>query len=246
MQATTFDPAGPFLTLLSPDAQTIQWKNYLTQWTEPVIRRVTASIEKPMLIAVPVYAAALVLAGLALLWVGRGKAGAASIGAIALACVSFGAAALAFPIKTEVKLPGQTTPDAEAAHLVISGLLNNVSTAMLANDDAGFAAALAPFVSRMHTIEVGAEIKRGLSVSLPSGARARTDGIVNLRVEQISASNRQPNYQILATWTAQVSGGHWGHMHRRAITYRGLVDILHEGEVWVLDGLTILSAQPAS
>ena len=35
-----------------------------------------------------------------------------------------------------------------------------------------------------------------------------------------------------------MSGGHWGHLHRRLVTYRGLVDVTRQADRWVLDGLS--------
>ena len=49
--------------------------------------------------------------------------------------------------------------------------------------------------------------KNGLSVSLPSGARALTEAIRGLEVEKVTRHGEK--LSLLAHWTAQVSGGHW-------------------------------------
>ncbi|WP_170570236.1 hypothetical protein [Ruegeria atlantica] len=66
---------------------------------------------------------------------------------------------------------------------------------------------------------------------------------MDLLIESLSRGEGQNDFQILANWTARVSGGHWGHLHRQNVNFRGLMDVSRRGDRWVLDGLTILNAQ---
>jgi hypothetical protein len=127
----------------------------------------------------------------------------------------------------------------------MASLLENIAVAMLETDDAGFNTALEVFVAGESIEAVGPEIRRGLTVALPSGAEARTEEIVNLVVEEIEKTAGSSSHQILTSWTARVSGGHWGHMHRRKISYRGLAEISQIDGTWFLNGLTVLNAQEA-
>jgi len=239
--ATTFDPAGPFLTLLDPEAQQIEWINYLTQWEEPVVRPL--EVNTATVLNVPWLTGILVAIGIVALLLALRGVGRARSGAAAGAGAAFLGAILAYPITTSIELPGQGAPDIESAHRVVAGLLDNISTAMLETEEAQFEAALDAFVAAENVDAVGPEIRRGLTVSLPSGARARIEEITDLTVEVVTEAANGAGHQVLASWSAQVSGGHWGHLHRRTITYRGLADVFQNDGTWYLSGLTILGAQ---
>ena len=83
-------------------------------------------------------------------------------------------------------------------------------------------------------------MRRGLSVTLPTGARALTDDIDDVTIEKIEP--RDGGIGVLARWIANMSGGHWGHEHRQRVAYRGLLDLEETDGVWKLRGLTILNA----
>ena len=102
-------------------------------------------------------------------------------------------------------------------------MIRNAAVAMLEIRPERFDAALAPFVSADAIGAVGDEMRRGLSVNLPSGAHALTESIGDVAVEKIDT--RGEGLSLLATWKALVSGGHWGHMHRREIQFRALIDV---------------------
>ncbi|WP_068113493.1 hypothetical protein [Tropicimonas marinistellae] len=238
---TLTDPAGGVPAQVRAGDPVVRWTNHLTTWEEPQSRPVTVSTAR--VVDLPLVAMVLGLGAAAAAWVAVRGRGPRRVLAIAGAVACVGAAALTAPLSTRIPLPGRPAPDADAAHLLMAGLLDNMGAAMLETRPDGFAQALAPFVLSGRTGDVGAELRRGLSVSLPSGALARTDEIVEIEVERISPVPDATGNQIVAQWTASVSGGHWGHLHRRQVTYRGLVDVTREADRWFLSGLTILSAQ---
>ena len=135
-------------------------------------------------------------------------------------------------------------PDEEVAGPISRAMVRNTAAAMLEVEPERFRAALKSFVSSDAIDSVGQEMRRGLSVSLPSGARALTEAIRGLEVEKVTRHGEK--LSLLAHWTAQMSGGHWGHMHRRQIGYRALLDVTEADSTWKLDGLTIISARPSS
>ncbi len=65
----------------------------------------------------------------------------------------------------------------------------------------------------------------------------------DLNVESFAPGEDRNQHQVLANWTARVSGGHWGHLHRQTVSYRGLLDVSRHGDLWMLDDLTIISAK---
>ncbi len=238
---TLTDPTGGIPARVRSDDPVVRWTNFLTDWIEPHSQPVTVSTAT--VISLPLFAVALGLGALVAGWSGFRHTGSRRFVFLACASVVMGAAVAVAPMTNRIALPGQPEPDVQAAQKLMSGLLHNVGTAMLETRPGGFAEALHPFVPSDRVAEVGAELRRGLSVTLPSGALARTDEIVDLKVERIEPASDGVGNQILATWTSSMSGGHWGHQHRRFVTYRGLVDVSRQADRWYLDGLTILSAQ---
>ncbi|PRY26944.1 hypothetical protein CLV78_1011049 [Aliiruegeria haliotis] len=238
---TLTDPAGGVPAVVRRDDSVVSWTNHLTSWTDPKPERVTVSTAK--VLDLPVLAGGFIVAAFAAAWTAFRNKGTRRIAAATVCVAGMVAAAIFAPRTTPVQLPGQPGPDAEATQHVMAGLLENAGTAMLETRPDQFELALAPFVRPERANDVGAEMRRGLSVTLPSGALARTDEIVDIEVEQVTPESDGNGSQILATWTASVSGGHWGHLHRRLVTYRGLIDVSRQADQWFLNGLTILSAQ---
>ncbi|MDW4551688.1 hypothetical protein R5H32_20350 [Defluviimonas sp. D31] len=241
---TLTDPVGGVPALARADDPVVRWVNHLTTWQNPQSRPVNVSTAT--VLSLPLLAGTFGLVALCAAWMAfrtRGpRRGVALLGGAATLI----AATITIPVTTRITLPGEPAPDSAAARQLMSGLLDNVGTAMLETRQEGFDHALTTFVPSDRSAEVGAELRRGLSVILPSGALARTDEITDLEVEQISPAPDGAGSQILARWTASMSGGHWGHMHRRLVTYRGFIDVSRQGDRWFLGDLTILSAQTQS
>ncbi|MCL5779264.1 hypothetical protein M1105_20100 [Limibaculum sp. FT325] len=238
---TLVDPAGGVPEQVRPDDPTVRWTNFLTVWEEPKSKPITVTAAS--VVTLPLASIGLLMAGLVAGWSALRTGGRWRSASIAAAGAVLIAAVAAFPVSTGIALPRGATPTPEAAHAILSGVLDNVSAAMLETRPSGYDAALASFVSEDHRNAVGSELRRGLSVSLPSGARALTDGMADLSIEEITPASDGAGTQILASWSAEVSGGHWGHLHRRKVSYRALFEVTRTQGHWFLDGLTVLSAQ---
>ncbi|MFC3614881.1 hypothetical protein ACFORG_14010 [Lutimaribacter marinistellae] len=238
---TLTDPAGGEPAQVRGDDPVVRWTNRLTQWSEPRAKPVT--ISTGTVVSLPMVAIALAIGAIGAAWVAFKSRGKRRGVAIAGSACALALAATTLPATTQITLPGQPAPDAEEARQLMSGLLDNVGATMLETRPDNFVQALTTFVPPDRAKDVAAEMRRGLSVTLPSGAFARTDEVTGIEVEQVSALPDGDGSQIIATWTASMSGGHWGHIHRRLVTYRGLVDVTRDADEWFLSGLTILSAQ---
>lgn len=236
------DPAGGLPSQVTPDDPTITWTNFLKTWHEPASRPITFRGNEPL--AVPYLTATLAMFGLAAVAFAVRKPSAArrrGWGAIAIVAVL--AAVVALPVKATVPIPNSGQLDTAAAQEVMAVLLDNVGATILENDQKRFSETLAPFVLPKAIDAVGAEIQRGLSVTLPSGARARIASVDELQVEEISPTSDGNGHQVLASWNAEVVGSHWGHAHQRLVRYRGLFDLFQVDGDWYLGALTVLGAQ---
>lgn len=230
------DPAGPVPDWATPDSPKIRWTNFLKTWKDPEVAVVRADATSA--VTLPFLSILLLVLGLALgIKALRGPSGRwrwGTASAVALA----GAAATLPAFLVSVPLPGQ--PDRQASTEISKAILTNAATAMLETEEAAFTSALAAFVPPEEVQPVGDEMRRGLSVTLPTGARALTDDIDDVTIENIEP--RDGGIGVLARWIANMSGGHWGHEHRQRVAYRGLLDLEETDGVWKLRGLTILNA----
>lgn len=230
------DPAGGVPSQVRPGDSEVTWTNFLTDWQDPSVAPV--KVETSRTVRIPVLS--VLFLGLGCASVIRAFRGQPRLRGAGLGLLAVVAAVVAVPVVLPITLPVRE-PDAGAAAEIAEGMLRNAATAMLEVQPQRFDAALTSFVAEPEVAMVGVEMRRGLAVSLPSGARARTDAIGDLTVEEITSGSE--GLSFLTRWTAQASGGHWGHLHRRTVDYRALMDVVERDGAWRLQGLTVLSAR---
>lgn len=236
---TLTDLAGGVPAQVRPDDATVVWTNHLKTWREPVTKAVVLANDPTL--RVPLLSGALALGGVVLAGLAIGTPRRRRW--IAGAAAALGLSVAASPVTSALPMPFSRALDAEAATAVLSGLVENAGVAALETRDTAYAAALEPFVPEGQRAAVGDEILRGLTVTLPSGARGRVEQIAGLVVEDIGAPSEDGAQTVLAHWTATVTGGHWGHLHRRDVTYRALAEVSPQDGAWMLSGLTVLRAE---
>ncbi|MES0827280.1 hypothetical protein [Ruegeria sp. SCP11] len=235
---TLSDPAGGVPSQIYKTDPKVRWTNHLTAWEEP--RTQPVIVKTAGAVPLPFFAFGLaVISVICLLSAWNLKSAPRGL-SFGLAVFFAAAAILTFAMKGSFPRP---EPDEIATHHVAKGMLDNINTALLETDADGIQAALAPFVDESHREDVSAELRRGLSVTLPSGASALAEEIEDLLVENLAQGQGKDDFQIIANWTARVSGGHWGHLHRQNVNFRGLMDVSRRGDQWMLDGLTVLTAK---
>lgn len=238
---TLTDPAGAVPSQVYASDPIVNWNNHLTTWvnpkTGPVVVK-TAGVAQMSSIVFGLGLLCLICAYSSLKHthgkrlVLLGLTGAFGAGAIVI-----------YSLKNPLPFAPAPVPDEIATHQIVEGLVTNIGTTMLETQDVGVIAAMEPFVEASNRDQVEAEMRRGLSVTLPSGALARVEVISDLNVESFKPGEVRNQHQALVNWTARVSGGHWGHLHRQAIYYRGVFDVSQRGDQWMLDGLTIITSK---
>ncbi|MEW2916159.1 hypothetical protein AB1A64_03725 [Ruegeria sp. ANG10] len=234
------DPAGAVPGQVTRDAPDIAWKNYILKWSEPRTQPVTVAAMHSISVPLLSFGLVIVAAFLAVFaWRNRSHHWQGWAAAALLICLASGA------LKTmtvEVTTPTKTLSDKTAAAQVTGAIVSNLAIARLETHNPQMSKALRKFAMAETLKDVETEIRRGLSVTLPSGATAQiesTDGLIVERIEPLAGGGNR----ILARWDALVTGGHWGHMHRRTVSYRALMDVEHDADAWFLSGLTILEAR---
>jgi hypothetical protein len=233
------DPAGGLPNRVTVNEPTLSWSNYLVKWTNPAVYSVTTAMNE--LLAVPYLSILLLVLSAGSIVAAMRKRAPQLFSAVAASALT--AAIFLRPMTVDIPIPITGSPEPEFAQIIMDGLLENINVAMLEPNVELLDTALAPFVLQSKIPDVSSEIRRGFSVTLPSGALAQTDAIENIEIQGISSTEPKGGSSILASWTALVSGGHWGHQHQRAVEYRALFDVSQKGGVWYLDGLTVLESK---
>ncbi|NRB18333.1 MAG: hypothetical protein HRU33_12375 [Rhodobacteraceae bacterium] len=235
------DPVGSALDAATVDSPVVGWKNSLKKWINPKVSEVEGIVNANF--AVPVLSILFLLMGV----VASAKAFRSGPGRrFAWGLPSLVLFALAYPatsVSYSVSFPGSAKLDMITAEKIVSQVVHNMAVSQLEVLPERFIASLGLYVAMEDVEEVGAEIRRGLSVNLPSGALAQTDSIQEIKIEEVSATGTRNESRLLASWTTHVSGGHWGHQHLRAIEYRALLDVVLREGSWKLTGLTILEGR---
>jgi predicted membrane protein len=234
------DPAGAVPGQVTRQASEVVWKNYILNWNEPEVTPIFVASTRSFKIPIPsllLFAFALMLAGFAFKKRDNQWKGLAA-GSLALCLLSVAVSSMT----TRIAFPSKSVTDTAAATQITEALISNLAVTRLETDDQRLSNALKTFVTTENLGDVKTETMRGLSATLPSGAVAKTDAIEGLVVERVEPL-AQGGDQILARWVAAVSGGHWGHMHRRTVSYRALLDVKHHEGAWFLSGLTVLEAR---
>jgi hypothetical protein len=242
IQATATDPAGPFLNLISPDAPEFKWKNYLQTYEEPVVAEVQLRIENTF--QVPLLSVGLVLAALIASGFAIKQRRTSRIVLLSGAGVGIIVAVLSTSSATiSIGNPFDRLPDPGTASQIFSAVLENVNIANLETIRERRDAELAAVVSASAMMEVTEELDRALAIRVAGGGLARVDSVEDVTLQDVRLLDTGSGYQALASWTVEASAGHWGHNHKRKVSYRALVELSEETDVWKLAAITVVDAK---
>ncbi|MBE1283750.1 MAG: hypothetical protein GJ676_10615 [Rhodobacteraceae bacterium] len=237
---TLTDPAGAVPAQARQNDPEVIWTNHLKTWKP--LQTSSVPVTTATTLQAPLLSVALALFGFGLLvWAIRASRLATGLAGFAIA---LGLSLSASPVTSALQLFGPPDLSKAEAGPVVADLVKNAGVALLETHDGSFEKALKPFVPTHALTSVGDEIRRGLSVRLPSGASTRVIGIEDVTIGDLGTKQDEGSQPIIVRWTATVTGGHWGHAHTRQITYRALAEISAMNGAWMLTGLTILRADP--
>ncbi len=81
--------------------------------------------------------------------------------------------------------------------------------------------------------------KSGLIVGHAGGSQTRHYELADMILRNIQPADQPESIAPVANWTARVSGGHWGHVHVRDITFEAQIGLAPETGDWKLAVLTV-------
>lgn len=242
IRATATDPAGPFLNLISPDSPVISWKNYLLAYEEPKVSPVVIPVQN--FFQVPLLSAVLVIASIIAAAFAIGRRGVMRAVFLGITGVGLTISVLTTSLATiSIPNPIDRLPDADTSSRIFAAVIENVSAANLENTEARRNQELGAVVSANAMDEVTGELDRALAIRVVGGGLARVDLVENVTLQEIRPLANASGFQALASWSVRASAGHWGHNHKRGVSYRALVELIEEADVWKLAAITVVDAK---
>lgn len=236
--AITIDPAGPFATSADAGDPMITWRNFLKAYEAPRIDPVPLGDER--LIRVPLPSLVLVVLAVAGFGFAIRPRGLPRLGWGSMAVVGLlGAAVLGPFASVEVERPFSSPPDPEASAEIVAQLASNLLQAAREEEGEDLRRALSATVATPHLSTVLPEVRRAFAIEIQDGSKARVDAVEQTTAGQIEELG-DGGFRTLAAWTAEASGGHWGHLHQRRLRFRALMDVVPEGRHWKLADVTVI------
>lgn len=237
VMVTLYDPVGPFLAFATSDEREVKWQNFLKNYEEPSVKPVP--LGGNVVLNIPVISVILVLLAIAAFlfaWLSTAMPRNALIGGVAcLVC-----AVLAYPFAVvNVVNPFKGPPEHEDLEQITQTLIGNLYVAMDEHDEQKRKSAVATSSTDEQIESIEDEARRGLIIDLAGGSKAREYLLSNMAVRNVSGSDKPGGVSLVASWDADVSGGHWGHAHQRDVSFEAVVDIVPDSGNWKLAGLTI-------
>jgi len=129
-------------------------------------------------------------------------------------------------------------PDQERAVSVTQRLLVNTKFAFLNRNEDVLRQKLALLATDAEVLQV--PLSKCFALPTLGGGIADVVSIDELSVTDIKAieSDAGDGFRALVSWRSPVSGQHWGHVDKRVLQYRALVDIVETDGSWQLAGFT--------
>jgi len=242
--ATATDPAGPLPTFLTPDDNVHTWTNFLKNYTPPTVAQVALkdTVNK---LSIPVGSVSgLLVIFMALWWLWYRRQHQQSF-QLPLLTVIVGLliAVVAFPYarfsvnRPTALISGLSNDESE---LIMHSLLKNVYRSFDFRDESDVYDRLALSVQGDLLEDIYLQNRKSFAVKKAGGAQARVKEVEILEARAEPSSTEGKGFDVKATWTAQGSVGHWGHVHTRKNYYDALVNVQVVDGHWKITGLELL------
>ena len=242
--ATSVDPAGPLPTFLTPDDNVHNWTNYLKKYIPPTVANVSIKdtvnkLQLPVLSLLCVFS--LLVTGI-WLWRRFRSGGTLLIPAVSGLLLVVAAILLLPYARIEVARPASMLDslDEQEARAIINSLLKNVYRAFDFRQESDVYDKLAISVQGDLLADIYLQNRKSFAVKKAGGAQARVNRVEVLSAIARPAQDKSKSFVIDATWTAQGSVGHWGHVHTRMNYYDAAIAIEVVDGAWKITALELL------
>nr|WP_321250586.1 hypothetical protein [uncultured Ruegeria sp.] len=235
------DIAGPFFGALTPADPQFHWQNHLLKYERASVTQIPVEHQTRQNPAMTLISGMISAASLGFFLLCKGKV------AKRASCVTMIAAASATFVFSgylpELLWNKPEPPEQQVAEDILRLMVENLTTVTLETSPAARKAELAHIVTAASLGDIATEVERGLAIRTPGGSLATVTDIRDLSLERVDPTLKPGGFSTLAKWTVKAQGGHWGHAHMRAVTFRVLAEVIPESGQWKLDGLTVIEAR---
>ncbi|MDX2477057.1 MAG: hypothetical protein QNL05_06800, partial [Gammaproteobacteria bacterium] len=130
--------------------------------------------------------------------------------------------------------------DQQEAQTILNSLLKNVYRAFDFRQESDVYDKLAISVQGDLLADIYLQNRKSFAVKKAGGAQARVNRVEVLSAIARPAQDKSKSFVIDATWTAQGSVGHWGHVHTRMNYYDAAITIEVVDGAWKITALELL------
>jgi hypothetical protein len=238
------DEAGPMPTILRPDDNVLEWKNFLKNPTVPKL----VDIEPPDAVAPLSVPVAGIVCLILLIAVGFRAAKSRRLVMLIPASVLLIAMIVAWPhARVSVANPlVRFTPisDEDAAE-VLGALLRNIYVAFDFRDESAIYDALARSATGDLLTQIYLETQKSLELQSQGGARVKVKEVVLIEADQENLQG-EVGFVATCTWNVRGSVGHWGHIHQRVNQYQARISVKPVDGEWKIFSLELLQEKRIS
>jgi hypothetical protein len=247
LPATATDPAGPFITYITPDDNIFSWTNYLKNYTIPTITQASVSDTLGSIKLPPGTLLSLAALLIVAWWLWRRRLSGEPVRLqLVLVALLLVMSVASYPyLKISVHRPALIAGElsSEQTTELLQVLLKNVYRAFDFREEDDVYDKLALSVDGELLEDIYLQNRKSFSVQQAGGAQAK---IKSVDVIEASASRLQSGslgYAIKARWTALGTVGHWGHLHQRMNQYDAIINVEDSNGVWKITGMELLEEQ---
>ena len=242
--ATSIDPAGPFLSYVTPDDNVHRWINYLIDYRIPDVEQVVIN-KKRLGILLPLGTIICLLLIIPVVILIKKKKfhtkGSWLEFGVVLALVA--GAVFLFPhLRISAYLPAGRRINLveEDAAVVLHSLLKNVYRAFDFREEEVVYDKLAMTVSGDLLVDIYLQNRKSLEIQRAGGAQAKVQTIEILGVTTQGSDKNSRALDFNASWTVLGTVGHWGHVHARKNQYEAIVTVEPVEGAWKITGLELI------
>ncbi len=242
--ATATDPAGPFVSYITPEDRVFTWTNYLKKYRVPTVEQVAVrgSLGDVRIPLISLACGLVAILLLVTLWLrNRAQKPLRAVGAGFV--VTLVAAAVAWPYAGHVVArPALIAADLteEQSTVLLQAMLKNVYRAFDFRDEEDVYDKLALSVDGELLADIYLQNRKSFAVQRAGGAQAKVKSVDILNASAERADGDGLAYRIKGNWTATGTVGHWGHVHTRENLYDAEIRVEAVDGKWKITGLEII------
>ncbi len=242
--ATATDPAGPFVSYITPDDRVFTWTNYLKKYSVPTVEQVAVRGSLGD-VRIPLVSLACGLVFVVLLgWLWQRRRAHKPLRVIGAGLVVAAIAAVAgWPYAGHVVArPALIAADLteEQSQALLQAMLKNVYRAFDFRDEEDVYDKLALSVDGDLLADIYLQNRKSFAVQRAGGAQAKVKSVDILSASAERVDGDALAYRIKGNWTATGSVGHWGHIHMRENLYDAEIRVEAVDGKWKITGLEII------